>query len=196
MKKLAYRITIFFFFLVLITNQALAQTPYYLKTDKLTVEGTSTLHDWESEVTKVDWSGQFVIENNKLISVASARVTIPVTSIKSDKGRIMDNKTYEAFNNEKYPNITFQLTEATIKGDEIKAKGTLSMAGNSKTIEMIAKTKVAGSGEVMITGSYKINMRDYKMEPPTAVMGTIKVGEEVTVNFDLTLTTTKMTATK
>jgi hypothetical protein len=30
-------------------------------------------------------------------------------------------------------------------------------------------------------------MRDYKMTPPTAVMGTIKVGEEVTINFDLTL---------
>lgn len=42
----------------------------------------------------------------------------------------------------------------------------------------------------------KLNMRDYKMEPPTAMMGTIKVGEEVTIDFDLTITSTKMTANK
>jgi hypothetical protein len=34
-------------------------------------------------------------------------------------------------------------------------------------------------------------MKDYKMDPPTAVMGTIKVGPEVTVNFDLTVTPSK-----
>ena len=28
------------------------------------------------------------------------------------------------------------------------------------------------------------------MEPPTAMMGTIKVGDEVTVNFDFTVDTT------
>jgi len=31
-------------------------------------------------------------------------------------------------------------------------------------------------------------MTDFKMSQPTAVMGTITVGAEVTVNFDLTMT--------
>jgi hypothetical protein len=44
------------------------------------------------------------------------------------------------------------------------------------------------NGDVQIIGSRKLNMKDFNMVPPTAMMGTIKVGEEVTVNFNLTLT--------
>jgi hypothetical protein len=62
------------------------------------------------------------------------------------------------------------------------------MAGTSKPVELTAKGKVLANGDVQIIGSRKLNMKDFNMVPPTAMMGTIKVGEEVTVNFNLTLT--------
>lgn len=164
-----------------------AQTPYHLKSEKITIAGSSSLHDWVSEVTTVEWSGSLKLVDGQLTDVASVRVKIPVTSIKSDNGRIMDGKTYDAFNSEKYPTITYQMSEATLSGDVIKATGTLTMAGASKVISLDVKASVISAGDVQLTGSYTLNMRDYKMTPPTAVMGTIKVGEEVTINFDLTL---------
>ncbi len=171
----------------MIIGQAEAQTSYYIKSEKITVAGSSSLHDWVSEVTKVEWSGILKMENGKLLEVSKVQVKIPVTSIKSDNGRIMDNKTYDAFNSDKYPTISYQMAEATLSGDLIKATGTLSMAGASKVISLNVKSRVLSGGDVQLTGSYTLNMRDYKMAPPTAVMGTIKVGEEVTVNFDLML---------
>jgi polyisoprenoid-binding protein YceI len=70
----------------------------------------------------------------------------------------------------------------------VKASGTLTMAGVSKAIVMTVATKVMSDGSVHLSGSQVINMKDYKMTPPKAVMGTIKVGEKVTLLFELTVT--------
>lgn len=167
------------------------QTPYSLKTAKMTVDGTSSLHDWTSDVTKVEWVGSFLVSENKVKEVKNVQVKIAVTSIQSTKGKIMDNKTYEAFKYEKNPTIIYKLNTISITDAVLKANGTLTMAGTTKAIEMSVTAKVLANGNIQLTGSQKLNMRDYKMEPPTAMMGTIKVGEMVTVKFDLTLTPTK-----
>jgi polyisoprenoid-binding protein YceI len=111
-----------------------------------------------------------------------------VADIKSEKGGMMDDKTYEAFKSEQNPTITFKLTSGTVTGSSIKANGTLTMAGVTKPIVMTVATKVLADGSVHFSGSQAINMKDYKMVPPKAVMGTIKVGEKVTVLFELTVT--------
>ena len=180
--------TVLLLLLVLITGFVQAQKSYTIKSHKVSVDGTSTLHDWSSEVTKVDWSGQLTVEGTSVKAVQNVTVIIPVTSIKSEKGGMMDDKTYEAFNHEKNPNISFKLTSATVTGANIKANGTLTMAGVTKPIVMNVEAKVLADGSVRLTGSQPLNMKDYKMIPPKAVMGTIKVGEKVTFLFDLTLT--------
>jgi polyisoprenoid-binding protein YceI len=168
------------------------QTAYKGKQNKMSVVGSSTLHEWESEVTQVESKGSFTLENNKLTGIKDVTVKILVTSIKSTKGKIMDNKTYEAFDSDKNPNITYKLTSAKITGSgpeyTVAATGSLTMAGTTKPIDMTAKGKVLANGDVQIVGTHKLNMKDYKMVPPTAMMGTIKVGEEVEVKFDIIFT--------
>jgi hypothetical protein len=38
-----------------------------------------------------------------------------------------------------------------------------------------------------VTGKVPVKMTDWEVKPPTLMMGTIKVGPVVTVNFDLQL---------
>jgi hypothetical protein len=57
---------------------------------------------------------------------------------------------------------------------------------------MPLKYKILPNGDLQFSASKKIKMTEYKMEPPTAMMGTIKVGDEVTVNFDITVTPNKI----
>jgi polyisoprenoid-binding protein YceI len=163
---------------------------FRLKTSKMTVSGTSSLHDWESVVEKVEGKGFCTIEKNELVDVKNVVIKIPVTSIKSTKGRVMDNKTYDAFNYEKFPSIIFTLTSQKLNpaNSTIDVKGTLSMAGATKPIDLKLSYKVLPNDELQITGSKKLLMTDFKMEPPTAMMGTIKVGNEVVVTFEMTLT--------
>jgi len=168
-----------------------AQGASTLKAHKVTIDGTSSLHDWTSTASKVDWKGTVRVEGGKLKEVKDVTVTIPVTSIKSTKGKTMDNKTYEAFKSDKNPNITYKLTNVTLNGNNLSANGSLTMAGASKAVAFNVAGKILPSGEVQFTGSHKFNMTDFKMDPPTAVMGTIKVGPEVTVKFELTVVPTK-----
>ncbi len=190
-----YRKIIFLLVIAGFSTSLQAQSPFYLKTTKLTVSGSSTLHEWTSDATKVEWSGLFLVQDKKIVQAKDVQVKIPVTSIKSEKGKTMDNKTYEAFNSEKNPNIVYKLTSIKVSGAgpdfTLDATGTLTMAGATQSIQMPVKAKLLANGDIQLTGSKKLNMKDYKMAPPTAMMGTIKVGEEVTINFDLTVTATK-----
>ncbi len=177
--------------LLSITTVTYAQKAYSLKSHKMTIDGTSSMHDWTSEAKKITWSGSILTEGSSVKEIKDAEVKVQVTAIKSTKGKTMDNKTYEAFKSDKYPTITFKLNSMDANGTNLKATGSLTMAGNTQTIEMDILAKVLANGDVQLTGTQKLNMEDYKMEPPTAVMGTIKVGEEVTVKFDLVLAPSK-----
>ncbi|MBL7876540.1 MAG: YceI family protein [Cyclobacteriaceae bacterium] len=184
LKKTLLAVSMF----LLTISLAFSQKAYTLKSHKVSVDGTSSIHDWTSDVTQLTWAGQLTVEGTNVKAIQNVVVTIPVEGIKSEKGGMMDDKTYEAFNAEKNPTITFKLTSATLTGANAKANGTLTMAGVTKSIVMNVATKVLADGSVHLSGSQVINMRDYKMEPPKAVMGTIKVGEKVTLLFELTVT--------
>jgi polyisoprenoid-binding protein YceI len=171
---------------LLVSVQSSGQALLKVKPSKMTVTGSSTIHEWESDITKAEFKGDVKIENLQLKEIKKFEVKIPVTSIKSTKGKTMDNKTYEAFRSDKNPNIVFALASVKINPNgTLDAKGTLTMAGVSQPIELQqVKYKVLPAGDVQITFAKTFKMTQWKMEPPTAMMGTIKVGDEVTVNFD------------
>jgi polyisoprenoid-binding protein YceI len=178
------------FFLALIAFASQAQTSK-LKSFTFTVSGTSTLHEWKSNVTKVEWKGLASADAAKVLTLQNVDVTIPVKGIISEHGRMMDNKTYEAFNSDKNPNITFRMksfTQKVVNGDWLLAvEGNLTMNGVTNLIMLSITGKTLANGDLVFSGSRSLKMEDYKMEQPTAMMGTIKVGTEVTVKFDLTI---------
>ena len=155
------------------------------KTSTMTIYGTTNVHDFKSKVEQI--KGELVVNNSK--KVQSLNVEIPVHSIKSgEKG--MDNKTYEAFNDKKYPTITFQLIEVTslqIKGDDINATvtGNLTMAGSTRRISFKTSGKNTKPGAYEFKGSIALKMTDYKMKPPTAMLGVMKVGDAITLKYDI-----------
>ena len=165
---------------------------FKVKSFKMTVQGSSSMHDWESQVEKLECNASFKIEGNVLADIKEAVVKIPVKGIKSSKGKMMDNKTYDAFDYEKHPNIIFTLSSRKINSSNltVELKGTLAMAGATKPIDVLVSYKVLPNGDLQITGSKKFKMSEFKMEAPTAMMGTIKVGDEVTINFDIVLSST------
>jgi hypothetical protein len=46
---------------------------------------------------------------------------------------------------------------------------------------------VGTDGTIQFEGSKTINMTEFGMVPPTAMFGSLKTGEEITVNFKVTL---------
>lgn len=157
----------------------------------MTVYGTSNLHDWNIKVTKI--TGDLGINSADRINVLTIKA--PVSSLKSGKG-IMDGKTYDAFEAKKFPNIIFQLTDVvftkiTEKDSEATLTGNLTMHGETKKFSFKTMAKTTKTGDYQFKGSVPLKMTDFKMKPPTAVMGTIKTGDAVTVKFDVTFKANK-----
>ena len=189
----AIRLFIIAVFLFSIANHTQAQS-FQLKNHKMTIKGTSSLHDWESAVESIECKGTYRLTDNVLTEVKDVSLKVKVAGIKSSKGKTMDNKTYEAFQYEKNPYISFSLRTAKIDevNSVINVNGDLTMAGVTRAITIKLNYQILPENQLRVIGSKKLIMTDFNMVPPTAMMGTIKVGDEVEVIFDLTLNNNKV----
>jgi polyisoprenoid-binding protein YceI len=175
--------------LALFVAVSLSGQAYEVEDFEMTVSGTSTLHDWTSDITKINAEAYIDWADGKVGNVRNLSVTVPVESIISTKGRIMDGKTWDALKKDKHPNITFKASAADVKWVNgsylITANGKLTVAGQTKNVTLKANGKPVANGGLVFSGSYDINMPDYGMEPPTALMGSIKTGEKVTIEYSV-----------
>jgi polyisoprenoid-binding protein YceI len=165
-----------------------AQSRYETSGAQLKLNGTSNLHDWESSAEKASLKTEMTVENAAIKDVKNVKLEIEVKSIKSSKGSIMDGKTYDALKAEKFSKITFQQTQlVSVQAGTITVKGDLSMAGVTKNIDLAVTSKILPNGDIEVKGSKKLKMTEFKIDPPTAVFGTIKTADEVTVSFTVVL---------
>jgi polyisoprenoid-binding protein YceI len=173
-------------------SKYLAAQTAQVKDFKVTIGGTSTMHDWESTIEKLECKTSYKIKDDKLINIEEAILKIAVKSIKSTNGKIMDNKTYDAFDSDQHPFIVFTLKSEKINLSKstLHLTGTLAMAGITNSIDLVASYKILPNGDFQIVGNKNVNMSDYKMTPPRAMMGTIKVGNKININFDITFSDT------
>lgn len=178
---LAVALTVFFN-VINVQGQTLKLDP---KTFSMTISGTTNVHNFKSKVTVA--SGQMVIGESK--KVQSLTVVIPVKGIKSGES-LMDKKTYETFNEPKYPEIIFKMTDVDnlqVAGSQVTANvsGNLSMNGVTRKIVLRATGKMIKPGTYEFTGSIPVKMTDFKMSPPTAMLGMMKVGDTVTLSYSV-----------
>ena len=187
-----YKITVFFAFLLFTINILKAQDNYALSTNLVTITGTSTLHNWNEKVESISGKGNVKKNADKSLSLQSFKIIIKVNSIKSNEGSSMNNKTYKTLKADKYPEITFVLTEPVANipyganAYVVTTKGLLTIAGVTKPIIMPLKITLNDEKKITVDGAQQIKMTDYGMDPPTLFFGTIKVGDNITVNFKTT----------
>lgn len=167
---------------LLLNAQVLKINP---KTFSMTIAGTTNVHDFTTKVTQA--TGEAVVNNSR--ELQSLVVEIPVRALKSGE-KLMDTKTYETFDVNKNPNITFKLIEVNslkVDGNQISVTvtGNLTMAGVTRRISI--KTTGVGNkaGYIQFKGAVPLKMSDFKMSPPTAMMGLMKVGDAVTLKYDV-----------
>jgi polyisoprenoid-binding protein YceI len=161
---------------------------------KVTVDGTSTVHDWtvESQVMKgtMEVPADFA-SNPTAAKNAKVEVTIPVRQLKSGK-TAMNNIMWEAMKMKDHPNIVYKLIELTPKGAaqgnsaQFDAKGTLTVAGVTRTNTMPVTIEKTGDNKAKATGTTTVKMTDFGIKPPapTVGLGFIKTGDDVKIAFE------------
>lgn len=173
---------------LLILN-ASAQTEYSLneKNSKLKISGTSNLHDWEMEAKDINGETRLTKVNASTININQVNFTCPVENIKSDHN-IMDNKTYDALKKKRYPNISFKIEspeKVELNNGTGQVKGKLTIAGKTKKVKLPCNFNFEKNNILNVTGKIQINMTDYGVDPPTAMLGALKTDKKVDVKYDL-----------
>ena len=176
--------TLLTLFLMGLTLSSFSQASYTLSdTSAMTIDGSSSLHDWTVTANTLEGT---IAENGE--SVSAVDFSVAVADIVSDRAAAMDNKMHDALKKEEHPKVTFTVKDANAAmGENQELKGTLNIAGVENEVSVPAAISQK-NGSLHISGEKKIALKDYNIEPPTAMFGSIVVGDDVTVKFDLVFT--------
>jgi hypothetical protein len=161
---------------------------------RLWVDGTSTIKSWTCKAGEVnavvDAAPNAVAQvtaGEK--AVRTVRVTGPAAKLECGNGTMNDHMR-KALKVDENPTIEFRLSgydvSRGVDGVTGTLAGVLALGGVSHPIAIPAQGKADGAG-LRVTGSYPLNMTEYELKPPKLMFGRIKVGETVTVKFDLLL---------
>jgi len=176
------------------------------------IEGTSTVHDWRVEGKII--GGAFEAGPGFTTDLAEAKpgkveakasAFMPVRSLKSVKedgtyySNSMDDIMYEKMLEPQNKLIKYTLKEMELKevpkstGEPFlfETKGDLMVAGATKEVVMPVKMKVeeveeSGKKWRVLTFSAEIEakMTDFKVEPVSALGGTIKTGDDIKLGIN------------
>jgi Uncharacterized conserved protein len=188
MKKL---IALTIVLLSLCSVRVSAEENYELVTNQSTMKilGTSTLHDWNMVVTKLSGKAKTGSLKEPVIQTGGALLTVHVQDIKSEH-KAMDKIAYDALKYKTSPDISFVLRSIKKSSDNANsfkgtATGLLSIAGVKKEVSFPVDGQYLADGSVKLIGKAALKMTEFGIKPPTAVLGTIKTGDDIKIEFSL-----------
>jgi polyisoprenoid-binding protein YceI len=171
-----------------------AQDVYRVADPDIKVLGTSNLHNWSMEVKDMSSPAKFTFgpaAGSLPQSLTAFDLTIPVRNLKSGES-LMDSRAYTAMKADKFATITYVSASSVILPGQngqfqIRSTGNLTIAGVSQTVVVTASCHENPDGSIACSGSQQIKMTDYQIKPPSFMLGALKTGDALTINFSLTL---------
>ena len=152
---------------------------------KVWVEGTSTVRAYKCAARSIVATLQTAPEGQPADLaqlVRSALVTVATESLDCSNGT-MNEHMRKALKQTEHPNVSFTLDSYTLDPSGL-LKGKLQIAGQEKEVQFPATVTDDGS-TIRVAGSKQINMKEWGVKPPSLMLGTMKVNEMVTINFDV-----------
>lgn len=164
----------------------------------LSIRGTTNVNSFEcfakqqfpEQSTRLVFNG-----NERVIEFDNMRLFLKVEALDCDNGR-MNADLCDALNAEDFPHIVIRLHDAKIlETDEdnvrngwipVSVRSSLTISGQTRTSVIKALMKRMADGSYRFTADHGIKMTDYGLEPPTALLGLIKVKDHVVIHFDVT----------
>ena len=138
------------------------------------------------------------MDENGMDSGLYVNLKIPIQSFDCGRSR-MNRDMYEALKSDTYDYITFEFENAkpvvdrgamadslrNSSYDPYMIEGVLNVAGVDRVVSLILQGRAEGDRQYRIKGHKEISMKDFDIEPPTALRGLIRAHDELTVFFDI-----------
>jgi len=165
--------------------QVNAQKNYTIARSTFEVAGTSNVHDWSMKSSEGNGIANLTVIDSKLVDINNLTITLLAESLKSTKTS-MDDVAYETLDTKTYKNIKYVLKSATkINETTWNLTGTYTVSGISKEFKTVVNV-TSINGSFILKGSNQITFADFGMSAPTAALGVVRAGKDLTLIFNLT----------
>lgn len=169
-----------------VSLQVNAQRNYTIARSAFEVAGTSNVHDWSMKSSEGNGTANLTVIDSKLADINSLSISLLAESLKSTKTS-MDDVAYETLDTKTYKTIKYVLKSATkVNETTWNLSGTYTIAGISKEYKTVVNI-TAGNGNFILRGSNQITFADFGMSAPTAALGVVRAGKDLTVIFNITI---------
>ncbi len=194
MKFIAIKI-ILILSVVFLNHDLQAQVETYRPADDsyVLVKGTSTIHDWEMISENIVSEVRFKTnDDGKPEQLESVFLRLNKTTLKSDRSGL-DRRAYEAMNATRHTEIIFRTNgsgrlEKNGGNYQIEAEGELTIAGNTRQVNVQATCINGDDNELVCSGSKKLKMTDFNINPPVMMLGALRTRDEVTISYRIVYT--------
>lgn len=169
--------------LMVLNVPATAQTTVvFADSSRIWVDGSSNRSDWTVRATA--WSAEMLVDEH---APAAISLSVDVMAMESGKSTIMDRLMQRTMMADVQPHILFSSTsmQASPASDSLSVTGDLSMAGESRTVDVAVHADSSHASHVIWTGQKSIKLTDFGMSPPTAMFGALHTSDDVIVHFRL-----------
>jgi hypothetical protein len=163
---------------------------------EVTIEGTSSMHAFHCKTNKimayVDLDPSYTKDLTKVARpIASVKVNIVIRTLTCGNGQ-MDKNMYSTLNADANPIIKYTMSgydilagTASPAAFSAKTSGTLTISGKEKAFDMKINAARLSDGKTTAEGEHALLMSDFGIKPPSFMFGTLKVGDEIKVRFNL-----------
>lgn len=167
-----------------------------LPQSKLSIDGKTNVNSFTCAIAKYAGTDTLVLhEGGKNVRPVFVKGSVGLDASTFDCGMgIMTSDFRKTIKSDVYPAIvidfiSFERTPSYKKEGIDKFKGILkiSLAGATRLFEVDCSIDTQPSGLIHLKGERNFTFADFGLKPPTRMMGTIKVQEELNVKFHLVL---------
>lgn len=192
-----------------------AQLQYVPSDDsRVWIEGTSTVNDFTCSTQQIEGHAELVIQEVLArrpgreqpdtahtrstsapapVDTPTVQARVPVRTLDCGKRR-QNEDLYEAMKVNEHPAIHYEIVSAEVVAAPdssrdhytLEAIGNLTIAGETRTVRLTLQGRRLDDGRVHAQGTLPVQMTHFNVDPPTAMLGLIRVRDEITVHFDVT----------
>ena len=162
---------------------------------KLTIDGKTNINTFRCSITQYFGKDTLVLQEggrNKRPVFKKGYVGLEAASF--DCGMpVMTNDFEKTIKSKEYPVIFIEFLSfergsgAQLTGGKFKGKIKISIAGVTRPFDVDCTIEAKESGLIHLQGGRDFTFSDFNLEPPSKMLGMVKVNDALTVNFHLVL---------
>ena len=167
-----------------------------IEDSEIIIYGTSNVMDYSCELYDLSNNIELVIQsqvNGKTIKLQNAIIELKASNFVCDN-KVMTNEFYTAIKGDSFPNISVEFHEFTLNQDvaiaryqeNIASSISILLAGEKLTYNHQLSSLEVSEDELTLKGQLKVLMTEFGIKPPTAMMGMIQTGDQITIEFSIT----------